>query len=476
MTEEKLRKVDPKESTIKDSESTASETIEIPDGGYGWVIALCFFLYNFCTWGANSGYAIYLADYLSTNAFPGGGKLDYAAVGGIAFGGGLLFAPVIVHFSRIYGVQIVIGIGIVCQTAALLLAAFSKKLWQLYLTQGLLISFGLASICIPSFTLVPQWFRNKRTLASGIGTSGSGLGGIIFNLGMQRIIEVKSVKWALIVQCIICSVLSCIALALTRTRTKIIHGNAAKAKSSFKELAVEHLEVFKIFGMWLLCLWVAFTMLGYVIILYSLSAFTQSLGYNAKKGSYVSCMVSLGGLVGRPIIGHIADKFGPITVGAIVNLIVAILCWAMWIPCTNFGVAIAFGLLQGALIGTVWVIFASVSARVIGLKRLEKASGVLWVFIALFAIPAPVIGLQLDTDVIGSKTNYVHTAIFTGFAYFGAALLLYLLRIYIITRDEKSRQHSDDHDNFDRDETSYTVDIRSFAKNIFSGNIGGRKV
>ncbi|KAG0669465.1 putative monocarboxylate permease mch2, partial [Kluyveromyces marxianus] len=79
MAEEKLRNVDPTESTTKDSESTASETIEIPDGGYGWVIALCFFLYNFCTWGANSGYAIYLADYLSTNAFPGGGKLDYAA-------------------------------------------------------------------------------------------------------------------------------------------------------------------------------------------------------------------------------------------------------------------------------------------------------------------------------------------------------------------------------------------------------------
>lgn len=35
MAEEKLRNVDPKESTTKDSESTASETIEIPDGGYG---------------------------------------------------------------------------------------------------------------------------------------------------------------------------------------------------------------------------------------------------------------------------------------------------------------------------------------------------------------------------------------------------------------------------------------------------------
>ncbi|CAI1699921.1 hypothetical protein SEUBUCD646_0O00110 [Saccharomyces eubayanus] len=194
--------------------------IDVPDGGYGWFVLLAFVLYNFCTWGANSGYAIYLAYYLDKNTFAGGDKLDYAAIGGLAFSGGLLFAPVITWLYHVSSVQVIIGLGILLQGAALLLAAFSTTLWELYLTQGVLISFGLASILIPSITLIPLWFRKKRSLASGIGTAGSGLGGIVFSLGMQSIIERKSVKWALIAQCVICTSLSVIALTLTRTRTQ----------------------------------------------------------------------------------------------------------------------------------------------------------------------------------------------------------------------------------------------------------------
>ena len=182
-----------------------------------------FFLLLFCTTfllgGANSGYAIYLAHYLD-NTFAGGSKLDYASIGGLAFSCGLFFAPVITWLYHIFSIQFIIGLGILFQGAALLLAAFSVTLWEIYLTQGVLIGFGLAFIFIPSVTLIPLWFRNKRSLASGMPTAGSGLGGIVFNLGMQSILQKRGVKWALIAQCIICTSLSTIALMLTRTSIK----------------------------------------------------------------------------------------------------------------------------------------------------------------------------------------------------------------------------------------------------------------
>ncbi|CAI4569153.1 CAS_1a_G0031300.mRNA.1.CDS.1 [Saccharomyces cerevisiae] len=52
-----------------DINGNTSISIEVPDGGYGWFILLAFILYNFSTWGANSGYAIYLAHYLENNTF-----------------------------------------------------------------------------------------------------------------------------------------------------------------------------------------------------------------------------------------------------------------------------------------------------------------------------------------------------------------------------------------------------------------------
>lgn len=173
--------------------------IEVPDGGYGWVVCLSVFLFNISTWASNAGYSVYLAFYLKHDTFEGGTKLDYAAVGGIAFGSGLIFTPFINRLKDLTNVRIVIIIGGVFQFVGLFLAAFSTKLWQLFLTQGLLIGIGLALISTPTSVVLPQWFRKRRTLAQALASSGSGAGGVMFNLAMQSIIQNISLKWALII-------------------------------------------------------------------------------------------------------------------------------------------------------------------------------------------------------------------------------------------------------------------------------------
>lgn len=70
------------------------------DVGYAWVIVFGVFLLNFSTWGMNSGFAIYFSYYLNNDTFEGASKLDYSAIGGIAFGGGCYFH----HLSTIYKV------------------------------------------------------------------------------------------------------------------------------------------------------------------------------------------------------------------------------------------------------------------------------------------------------------------------------------------------------------------------------------
>lgn len=438
--QEEMSSVKDKVELAEDSSDDRPSTlIEVPDGGYGWFVLLAFVLYNFCTWGANAGYAIYLAHYLQNNTFSGGGKLDYAAIGGLAFSCGLFFAPFITWGYHIFPIKLILALGILFQCAALLLAAFSVTLWELYLTQGLLMSFGLAFLYIPSMTLVPQWFRKKRSLASGIGTAGSGLGGIVFNLGMQHILERRGIKWALIAQCIICTTLSSTALLLTRTRDQTIKKDG---KYEFKLL---ELDIVSNFGAWLLFGWVSFAMLGYVVLLYSLSDFTVSLGYTSQQGSIVSCMVSLGSLIGRPIVGHFADRCGPLSVGTFLHLTMAILCWCMWIPCKNFATAVAFALLAGSIMGTIWPTLGSIIARLVGLQKLATALGITWIFIASFALVAPIIGLELRESTQHGN-DYYRTAIFVGFAYFGACLCQWLLRAFIIARDEIAVQEGYSHD------------------------------
>lgn len=288
----------------------------------------------------------------------------------------------------------------------------------------------------------------------------------MYNLAMQKIIEEKSVKWALIVQFIIGTILCLIAILFTRTRRSVVYaGNDTSFQILDKQLFIK-------FSVWLVYGWVTFTMFGYIILLYALSAFTQSLGYSAKQGSYVSCMVSVGCVVGRPAIGFVADRYGPISVGLIVHLIVAVLCWAMWIPCRNLATAIAFALLEGALMGTIWPILGSIIARVVGLRKLDSAFGVMWLFVAISAMPAPVIGLQLRSNDSHGGGQYVNTAIFAGFGYFGAAVCLLMLRAYIIARDRKSGQGNE----MDNNELHVNVTFVEFIRGLFILRATQRKV
>ena len=52
-----------------------------PNGGYGWVCVAAVATINGHTWGLNSAYAVFLAHYLSTSAFPGATPLQYAFIG-----------------------------------------------------------------------------------------------------------------------------------------------------------------------------------------------------------------------------------------------------------------------------------------------------------------------------------------------------------------------------------------------------------
>ena len=428
--------------SLTDSSEDDYNKISVPDGGYGWVVVFSSFVFNFCTWGATSGYSVYLSYYMTSDKYDTGTDLDYAAIGGLSFGVGLFLAPLFNYLLIKSSAKKVLLLGIVVQNVSVLLAAFATKLWQVYLTQGVAISFGLGAICFPNTTIVAPWFRKKRSLALGISAGGSGLGGIVFNLSMQKIIDGKNVRWALISQCIICSVLSTIALILVRTRKEEVE------KHSEEPSRVIEWGMFKYPVVWLLIGWVCFTMLGYVIQLYSLFSFTVSLGYTSRQGSIVSSMICLGALLGRPMVGFLSDKFGPVTTAMFCHLLVGILCYAMWIPCRNYATIIVFALFEGMMMGTIWPLLTSIITRLVGLRKLESVYSVIWMFIGACSIVSPVIGLKLKKDHYKEGENaYIFTAVYAGAAYLCAALSLCLMRGFLIARDKISMKEKTAYDD-----------------------------
>lgn len=421
------------EELIDEPISEKNETIGgIPDGGYGWFIVLSCFLFNFATWGANSGFAVYLSHYLNENTFEGANKYDYALIGGLTFGTGLIFSPLINKLLGKIGIKITAALGVTFQFASLILASFAKKLWQLYLTQGVLQAFGLAFMTIPALLILPQWFKKKRTFASAISAAGSGCGGILFNLAMQKVIEVRSVRWALRVQAILCLVLGTCATLLVRSRMEVKYSIFDK-------------QVVFSGGFCICALYLVFCMFGYVIVLYTMANVTTSLGYTPYQGSIASAMIQTGSVFGRPLIGRLSDRFGAVTVACGAYVVSGVLVFAMWIPAKNYATIVAFCLLMGALMGTVFATSPSINAKLYGLDKAAVGLCLSWIFLASAGIASPVIGIALkegNSGFVGAG-QYTHCAIFAGASFMACAFCLVIMRGYIICRNEVAKVDAD---------------------------------
>ncbi|KAF7580712.1 putative transporter protein [Clavispora lusitaniae] len=404
------------------------------DGGYGWVIVFCAFLFLFSTWGVNSAFGIYFAEYLRNNTFEGATKMDYAYIGGISFGVGLFSGPLIHFIHGKIGTHATILIGNCIQFTAIMLASYATKLWHLYLTQGLLQSYGLAFISLPAIPLVSPWFHKKRVLASGLSVMGSGAGGVVFTMGMYKIMEVRSVHWALRAQAIISAALVIIGVLLVKTK---------KHASVFTPIDVPTL---KCVGFWILCLYYVTCMFGYVIVLYSMANLASSLGYSQHQGAIVATMVQVGFCYGRPLIGYISDKLGPATVTAFCYYMGCIFTLGMLIPARNYATLIMLGLLEGTFIGAIFPTTAPITARLVGLHRLNVAFCMSWMFVGAASIFAEPIGLSITpkNHNVVDPGLYQNTAIFAGCAFFVCATAALLMRGYIIARDvEMAKNHLD---------------------------------
>lgn len=108
------------------------------DKGFAWVIAFCSMLAVFAAWGWTTAFGVFLSYFMSSNYFPGATDYDFALIGSMAVGFGQLFSPMTVLSYRIFGPYCTSGFGIFIQVIALILASFATKIWQLYVTLGLM--------------------------------------------------------------------------------------------------------------------------------------------------------------------------------------------------------------------------------------------------------------------------------------------------------------------------------------------------
>ncbi|KAF2761884.1 MFS general substrate transporter [Pseudovirgaria hyperparasitica] len=325
-----------------------------PNGGYGWAcVAACFWI-NAHTWGMNSAYAVFLAHYLSTNTFPGATRLEYALIGGLSISTALLISPIATTTTRLFGTRTTLFIGIFFETASFIGASFVTRIWQLFLSQGVCFGWGMGFQFVGSVSVPPQWFTTRRSLANGVAAAGSGLGGLTYSLAANAMLQSIGLAWAF-------RVLGIVAFVVNTTCALVIRDRNKQVGST--QLAFDY-ALFRKYEYCVLQVFGVFSMLGYVVLLFSLPNYAQqSLHLTSMQGSIVGAVFQLGQGLGRPPVGYFSDNFGRINMAGTMSFLCGLFCLVVWVFAKSYGVLLFFALIGGSVAGTYWAVSCLTRSR-----------------------------------------------------------------------------------------------------------------
>jgi hypothetical protein len=173
-----------------------------------------------------------------------------------------------------------------------------------------------------------------------LSTSGSGFGGLIYALATNAMIQNLGLEWAFRIIAILSFVVNGAVSLVIRDRNKAV----GAIHVAF------HFPLLKKSEFWLYMSWGFFSMIGYVITVFSLTDYAQSVGFAPSRGSIVAAVfnceyssdrqnlsrvsnppatVSQG--VGRPLIGLSSDKYGRLNIAGLGTLAAGLSCFFIWI-------------------------------------------------------------------------------------------------------------------------------------------------
>ena len=340
-----------------------------------------------------------------------------------------LVAPLATYLIDRFRNRFVRNLGVFFVTLSFIGASFASRIWHIFLSQSICFGLGMGLLYVGSSGITPQWFLRRRSLATGIASAGSGFGGMMYSLATGAMIPNLGLHWTFRILAILTFTGNLIASNLLRDRNKAV-GSRYKA---FQISMFKRPEFLLYLG------WATFSVLSYVILLFSMADFSLSLGLSAHQASIVSAILNLGQCLGRPLVGLSSDRSGRINISCALSFLAGVLCLVFWIFAKSMAVVCIFAFLIGILAGTFWATSNPVLAEVVGLRDLPSGISLTYMIIVTPCAVAEVVALQLK-DESSKDRAYFRVQILTGFLYIGSAACLWLLRGWKIGKIQSQRQ------------------------------------
>lgn len=143
-----------------------------PDGGWGWVIAVAFFLVEAFTYGTIKSFGIFLQDLMidfeETNS-----RVSWIV--SICVFVMTFNAPLSSVMTNRFGFQVVVMTGGLLISSGTIATSFTTSINQMYITYGIIAGLGYCLTFLPTVTILSQYFDRRRSLVVAVASTGEAL-------------------------------------------------------------------------------------------------------------------------------------------------------------------------------------------------------------------------------------------------------------------------------------------------------------
>jgi MFS family permease len=361
---------------------------------YGWIIVAVVFITMALGVNARTAFSLLMPPILDEFGWERGVTAGVFSFGFLVTG---IMGPLIGRMMDLHGPRWVMGLGIAATGTGLLLATLGSEPWHLYLTLGVLVGAGSSFLGYTGQALfLPHWFARRRGLAIGIAYAGVGAGSILLFPWLQDLIAHEGWRTACITLGVVVLILTGpLNVLLLRRRPQDLglqpDGDAEPGAASATKPASQVVDAAWVAVDWTLARavrtarfwWIATALFGGLYAWYAVQVHqTQVLveaGFQPAEAAWALGAVSLAGIPGQILLGHLSDRMGREIVWTLgcLGFVLTYFALLMLGGQPNWAVLWIIILAQGFLGYGITPVFGAVPAEIFQGKHLGTIFGVL---------------------------------------------------------------------------------------------------
>ena len=326
----------------------------IPDGGYGWVVAIACSVVTFTFNGWSGSWGVVQTALLQEHQSQGS-TTSLSFVGSLGIALAVAFGLASVRVSRLISARYTMLLGVLLMSFGILLSGFTTdNLGGLFASAGISFGLGCSLAYTVTNTLPVQWFSSNLGLANGLVKLGGGLGATILALVVQVLIDRVGIPWTF-------RILGLFSLATGVPAAWALKERGPPSSAPFIDLSLFTSIPF-------CCLFLAGAVGTFALFVppFFLPLFAHSIGLSASTGAGIVSAFNACTAVGRLGAGFACDKLGSINMLLLTTALNTVSMLAIWPVSETIGPLVIFAALNGVANGAFFVTMPTAIGRMIG--------------------------------------------------------------------------------------------------------------